>query len=143
MTIFLTITLWIILVGVPTSTKQLGLLGHQTTFPKVSPSVLKVRWYSTCLLEFHYWNRNLPQPKVCHFIPLSWFILIDHRRPIFLIQRTFSFKNHLCDFFYKYKMKIWKNKINHQIFFIFFYSEVFVFFSCFLEETFSSVFLVL
>jgi len=40
------------------------------------PSLLQVKWYSTCLLEFHCWNRNSPQPRAYHFIPLSWFILL-------------------------------------------------------------------
>lgn len=40
------------------------------------PSLLQVKWYSTCLLEIHFWIRNLPKPRVRHFIPLSWFILL-------------------------------------------------------------------
>lgn len=58
MTLFLTWFLSVILIGVPTSTWRPTSPGHPTTFSKALPSILKVRWYPTCILEFPFRNRR-------------------------------------------------------------------------------------
>ena len=58
MTLFLTWFLSVILLGVPTSTWRPTSPGHPTTFSKASPSILKVRWYPTCILELLFRSRR-------------------------------------------------------------------------------------
>ena len=64
----LTSILQVILIGLPTSTKRPVSLGHPTTFPTVLPSVVKVRWYPDCLLEFH--PKMKPQKSPNQWFPL-------------------------------------------------------------------------
>ena len=68
MPLILTCILQVILVGLPTSTKRPVSLGHPTTFPTVLPSVLKVKWYPDCLLEFH--PKMKPQKPPNQWFPL-------------------------------------------------------------------------
>jgi len=58
MTLFLTWFLSLIPIGVPPSTWRPTSPSHPTTFFKASPSILKVRWYVTCILESHFWDRK-------------------------------------------------------------------------------------
>ncbi len=77
--------LWVILIGVPTSTEQSTLLSHPTTFSKASPSILKVRWYPTCILELGYPSRrtiNTGDSTLSYFRSL----FNDHIRPTIIFR---------------------------------------------------------
>ena len=63
LSILLTTILWVILIGLPTSTRQSTLPCHSTTFPTELPSVIKVKWYPTCILELSFPSRRLTNNK--------------------------------------------------------------------------------
>jgi hypothetical protein len=108
-TILLTWFLWVILIGVPTSTEESTFLSQLTTFPTVLPSVLKVNWYPTCILEFHFWNRK-STTQVDSLYPtfvvylttiygrLSFLRISSPRRDTFTWWIIQSFKEHIGRF---------------------------------------------
>jgi hypothetical protein len=75
----------VIPIGVPTSNRRPTSPIHFNLFFTALPSILKLKRYPACVLDLNK-SENLSRRKsvtlLTHFIPLSWFILVDHTRPI-------------------------------------------------------------
>ena len=82
---FFTWFLWVTFVVLPNSVWESTFPNHPTTFLKASPSVIKVGWYPTCVLDLGFPRR---EPTNTWRFTLSHFrgLFNDHTRPIIFFQ---------------------------------------------------------